>query len=150
MPTGACAFSCPSAAGQGFGCARSGLMLATERRCLFGGIAVLSCAMILLHVSLSRLYSAVFGPHIALLSLSFSALGAGLGGALLFAVPRLACPPHLFAQLAYLSCGASGTGVVALIAIMRKKPPQALDIAALTEIGMLCLASMLPAILAGI
>src|SRR5262245_42329143 len=110
-------FSCPSAAGRRFGCARSGLMPASERRCLFGGIAILSCAMILLYISLARLYSAVFGPHIALLALSFSALGAALGGVLLFVVPRLACPPRLFAQLAYLGCGASGTGVVALIAI---------------------------------
>src|SRR5262249_40032529 len=125
-------------------------MPASERRYLFGGIAILSCAMIVLHISLARLFGALFGPRIALLVLSFSALGAGLGGVLLYAVPRLACPPHLFAQLAYLACGASGTGVVALIAILRKKPPQALDTEALTHLGLLCLASMLPAILAGV
>jgi hypothetical protein len=75
----------------------------SPRAGLFGGVALLSAAVVLLQIVLTRLFSALLGHHLAFLAVSLSLFGVGAGGALLYAIPALAKPPALLARLSVLS-----------------------------------------------
>ena len=53
------------------------------------GIAVLSAAVLLLEVTLTRIYSVTQGYHFAFLAVSLGLLGFGASGTVLFVAPRL-------------------------------------------------------------
>ncbi len=94
----------------------------SPRAGLFGGIALLSAAALLLQIVLTRIFSALFGHHLAFLAVSLSLFGLGLGGALLAALPRLARPPLLLGRLSVLACLASITSIASILFLLRQKP----------------------------
>ena len=108
-----------------------------QRRGLFGGIALLSCATLVLQIALTRLYSALFGHHLAFLAISLSLFGVGLGGVLLYVAPALARPPRLFARLAYLSGATSLATIAAILLLMQSSPIGDLDAATLGGVALL-------------
>ncbi|MEO7327373.1 MAG: hypothetical protein ABI193_02260, partial [Minicystis sp.] len=122
----------------------------TQRQGLLGGLAVLSCGTVVLQIALTRLYSALFGHHLAFLAISLSLFGVGLGGVLLYVFPGLCRPPVLLARLAYLSGLASAATVGALLALLHVKPMEKLDLSAISSLAVLYLSSSLPFVLAGI
>jgi hypothetical protein len=122
----------------------------TQRQGLFGGLAVLSCGTVVLQIALTRLYSALFGHHLAFLAISLSLFGVGLGGVLLYVFPGLCRPPALFARLSYLSGLASAATVGALLSLLHVKPIEKLDASSLLSLAVLYLSSSLPFVLAGI
>src|SRR5690242_21361688 len=97
-----------------------------QRHGLFAGIAVLSSGTVVLQIALTRLYSALFGHHLAFLAISLSLFGVGLGGVLLYVFPRLAAPPRLLARLSYLASLASASTVLALLVLLHTKPIETL------------------------
>lgn len=122
----------------------------SPRAGLFGGIALLSAAVALLQIVLLRLFSAMFGHHFGFAALSLSLLGAGIGAALLSAVPALARPPALLARLSVLSCLVSAATIGTILFLVRQKPITALGSADLPRVGLLFLVCSLPFILAGV
>ena len=119
-------------------------MVLSQRQALFGGIALLSCATLVLQIALTRLYSALFGHHLAFLAISLSLFGIGLGGVLVFLIPAIARPPALFARLAYLSAATAATSVGATVFLLQSEPIGALDAATWTRLTVLYLLSSLP------
>ncbi|WP_437787048.1 hypothetical protein [Sorangium sp. So ce1097] len=97
-------------------------MRVSQRSGLFSGVAALACATVLLEIALSRMNAALFGQPHAFVTLALSLVGAGLGGALLYAAPSLARPPALFARLAALSSLASGATLAAIILLAQRGP----------------------------
>lgn len=122
----------------------------SQRQCLFAGVAILSFATVVLQITLTRLYSALFGNSMAFLAISLSLFGIGLGGVVLSVAPGLASPPRLFARLAYLSGAASLTTVVSSIYVLRAKPVTALDVDNLGRLVALYAVSALPFALVGV
>ncbi len=122
----------------------------TQRQGLLGGLAVLSCGTVVLQITLTRLYSALFGHHLAFLAISLSLFGVGLGGVLLYVFPALCRPPALLARLAYLAGLCSAATVAALLILLHVKPMEKLDASALSGLAVLYLSSSLPFVLAGI
>jgi hypothetical protein len=125
-------------------------MRLTQRHGLFAGIAALSSGTVVLQIVLTRLYSALFGHHLAFLAISLSLFGVGLGGVLLYVFPGLLRPPSLLARLAYFS-GLSGVAsIAALLMILRTTPMETLDGAAALRLTVLYLVSSLPFVFAGL
>jgi hypothetical protein len=117
---------------------------------LFGGVAVLACGSVVLQIALTRLYSALFGHHLAFLSISLSLFGVGLGGVALYVAPWLARPPRLYARLAHLSVLASATTFGASVYVLRAGPIEALDASVLGRLALLYGLSALPFALVGL
>ncbi|WP_437642067.1 hypothetical protein [Sorangium sp. So ce854] len=121
-------------------------MRVSQRSGLFSGVAALACATVLLEIALSRMHGALFGQPHAFVTLALSLVGAGLGGALLYAAPSLARPPALFARLAALSSLASGATLAAIILLAQRGPAPG----ALPWIALVYAASTVPFALAGL
>ncbi|MEJ7735380.1 MAG: hypothetical protein WKG00_40115 [Polyangiaceae bacterium] len=122
----------------------------SQRQCLFAGVAILSFATVVLQITLTRLYSALFGNSMAFLAISLSLFGIGLGGVVLSVAPGLASPPRLFARLAYLSGIAALTTVVSSIYVLRARPVTALDLDNLGRLVLLYAVSSLPFAFVGV
>ncbi|MFT3770405.1 MAG: hypothetical protein QM820_33680 [Minicystis sp.] len=125
-------------------------MRMTQRGGLFGGVALLSCATLVLQIALTRLYSALFGNHLAFLAISLSLFGIGLGGVLLYVAPALARPPRLFSRLALLSVATAAASVISIVVLLRSKPVTTFDSDTLGRLGGLYLLCALPFVLVGI
>lgn len=125
-------------------------MRSRQQSGLFAGIAVLSSATVVLQIALTRLYSALYGHHLAFLAISLSLFGVGLGGVLLYVFPSLARPPRLLSSLAYLSGAAAAATIAALIVIVHSTPVEKLDAAALGQLAILYLSSSLPFVIVGV
>src|SRR3954468_8395813 len=111
----------------------------TQRQGLFGGIAVLSCGTVVLQIALTRLYSALFGHHLAFLAISLSLFGVGLGGVLLYVFPSLARPPSLLRRLALFSGLSGASAVAALMVMLQVKPVEHLDLDSIGRLAALYL-----------
>lgn len=120
---------------------RSGLFLT--------GVATTALATVLLQIVATRMFSALFGHHLAFLAISLSLFGVGLGGAVLTLAPRVAAGARREAHLAILAGLASGATTVALVWLLRSKPIEALDKASLGRIAALYLVACLPFVFAG-
>ena len=55
----------------------------------YGGLAALSAAVLLLEITLTRIYSVTQGYHFAFLAVSLGLLGFGVSGTILFTMPQL-------------------------------------------------------------
>src|SRR4051812_34473241 len=122
----------------------------SHRRGLFAGIAVLSSGTVVLQIALTRLYSALFGHHLAFLAISLSLFGVGLGGVLLYVFPKIARPPFLLARLAYLSGLAAASTIIALLVLVHTKPVETLDLKSLGRLALLYATSSLPFVFVGV
>src|SRR5262249_53537392 len=116
----------------------------TQRKGLFGGMAVLACAATVLQIALVRLATAVLGHPAAILAGSLGLLGVGRGGALIPLRPSIPRPPALFARLATLSTATAAAIVSALLVVLHVKMPDPLVARALPSLLALSLASALP------
>ncbi|WP_437738463.1 hypothetical protein [Sorangium sp. So ce1335] len=125
-------------------------MRVSQRSGLFSGVAALACATVLLEIALSRIHGALFGQPHAFVTLALSLVGAGLGGALLYAAPSLVRPPALFARLAALSSLASGATLAAIILIAQRGPGSAPAPGSLPWLALVYAASTAPFALAGL
>lgn len=125
-------------------------MRPSQRQGFFGGIALLSCATVVLQIVFTRLYSALFGHHLAFLAIALSLLGVGAGGVLLYLAPSLVRPQRLLAGLAYLACIASASMIIAMIVIVQPRWSTAIDELALGRLSVLYLISSLPFLLTGL
>ena len=125
-------------------------MQVSQRQGLFGGVAILSFATLVLQITLTRLYSALFGNHLAFLAISLSLFGIGLGGVLLYMVPALARPPALWSRLSQLSAITAMVTVVAVVFVVKSKPVETLDTSSLARLTGLYLLSSAPFVLVGI
>ncbi|AKT40304.1 hypothetical protein [Chondromyces crocatus] len=125
-------------------------MQISQKSGLFGGVALTAGATVLLEIVLTRLYSAIYGHHLAFLAISLSLFGVGLGGVLLYIFPSLARPPRLFARLAALAALASAGTVGSLILLLYLKPIQDLEPRALLQVAVIYLATSIPFVLSGI
>ncbi|EYF07669.1 hypothetical protein [Chondromyces apiculatus] len=125
-------------------------MQLSQRSGLLGGVALTAGATVLLEIVLTRLFSAIYGNHLAFLAISLSLFGVGLGGVLLYVAPSLARPPHLFARLAALAALASAGTLAAVIVLLYLKPIQDLAPRALLQIAAVYLVSSIPFVLGGI
>jgi hypothetical protein len=92
-----------------------------QKQSLFGGIAVWSASALVLEIALTRLYSALYGYHLAFLAVSLSLFGLGVGGVLQYVVPSLVRPPALFRRLAYFAGAAASTMVAALLYLVNAR-----------------------------
>src|SRR3954471_13054415 len=108
----------------------------SQNKGLFGGIAILAAAALVLEVTLTRLYSALFGHHLAFLAISLSLFGVGMGGVLLYVVPALARPPALFSRLAYLAGLAAASTVAALLLLLHAPSLDAFDAKTLAKLAL--------------
>ncbi|MEZ4299473.1 MAG: hypothetical protein R3B70_31275 [Polyangiaceae bacterium] len=122
----------------------------SPRAGLFGGVALLSAAVVLLQIVLTRLFSALLGYHFGFLAISLALLGAGAGGALLYAIPSLARPPGLLSRLSIHAALASGATLAALLFLARQKPFTALEPTDLKRVALLYAVCALPFLFAGI
>ncbi|MFO0590280.1 MAG: hypothetical protein U0441_22240 [Polyangiaceae bacterium] len=122
----------------------------SPRAGLFGGVALLSAAVVLLQIVLTRLFSAMLGHHLAFLAVSLSLFGVGAGGALLYAVPALARPPALLRKLAILSGLTSMAAIGTILFLVRQKPIAAITAAELGKLALLYLVSAAPFTIAGV
>lgn len=122
----------------------------SPRAGLFGGVALLSAAVVLLQIVLTRLFSALFGHHLAFLSVSLSLFGVGVGGALLFAVPALARPPGLLARLSTLAGLTSLATIGTILFLVRQKAIVTLGPVELGRLALLYAVCAAPFTLAGI
>ncbi|WP_437804889.1 hypothetical protein [Sorangium sp. So ce1078] len=125
-------------------------MRVSQRSGLFSGVAALACATVLLEISLTRIYAALFGEPHAFVALALPLVGAGAGGALLYLAPPLVRPPALFARMAILSSLASGATLAAIILLAQRGPAPAAGPAPLAWIALLYAASTVPFALAGL
>lgn len=64
-------------------------MRLSQRRGLLVGLALLSCAVVLLETVFARLYGLILGPHITSFAPTLPLLGLALGGALVLVAPAL-------------------------------------------------------------
>ena len=122
----------------------------SPRAGLFGGVALLSAAVVLLQIVLTRLFSALFGHHLAFLAVSLSMFGVGAGGALLHAAPGLARPPGLLARLSRLAALTSAATLVTILFLVRQKPITALGAGDLGRLALLYAVCAAPFTLAGV
>lgn len=122
----------------------------SPRAGLFGGVALLSAAVVLLQIVLTRLFSAMLGHHMAFLAVSLSLFGVGAGAAMLHAIPAIARPPALLRRLAILSCLMSAATIGAILFLVRQKPMAAIGAAEVGKLALLYLVSAAPFTVAGI
>ena len=122
----------------------------SPRAGLFGGVALLSAAVVLLQIVLTRLFSAMLGHHMAFLAVSLSLFGVGAGAAMLHAIPAIARPPALLRRLAILSCLVSAATIGALLFLVRQKPMGTIGAAEVGKLALLYLVSAAPFTIAGI
>ncbi|MBK8254663.1 MAG: hypothetical protein IPK82_18620 [Polyangiaceae bacterium] len=125
-------------------------MALSPRAGLFGGVALLSAAVVLLQIVLTRLFSALFGHHFAFVAISLSLFGIGVGGALLYTMPMLARPPGLLSRLAIHASLASAATLAALLFLMRQKAPASFSAAELGKFALLYCVCSLPFLFSGI
>lgn len=122
----------------------------SQRKGLFLGIALLSAGTVVLQIALTRLYSALYGHHLAFLAISLALFGVGLGGALLYLFPRLAAPPRLLAGLAHTASAAAAATLIALLFILHSKSIESLDAASIGRLAALYLVSSMPFVIVGV
>ena len=125
-------------------------MRLTHQHGLYGGVALLSCATLILQIALTRLYSALYGNHLAFLAISLSLFGIGLGGVLVYLFPSLAPRDALLRRLAHVSAVGSIVTVVAIVYATKAKPPEALDAASVARLALLYAVSSAPFVFVGI
>src|SRR6185369_5338044 len=101
------------------------------RQGLLLGTAVLAAGTVVLEIALGRTSAALLGPHFGLGTASLALAGAGLGGALLAALPGLVRRPALLARLSELSGLAAAGVLAAVLVLVHVKVPELLDRAAL-------------------
>src|SRR5215468_152471 len=97
---------------------------------LLVGIALLAVGSVVLEIALARATAALLGRHAALAVPTLALAGAGLGGALLAALPGLVRRPALLARLAALSGLAAAATLAALLVLVHLRVPDVLDRAA--------------------
>jgi hypothetical protein len=124
-------------------------MRLSQRQGLFGGLALLSCAAVLLQILLTRICAALLGHHLALIAASIPFFGAALGGALLHLFPGLARPPRLFARLAYFASAAAALTAIAMIILVQPKWVEAAETMAPGRLSLLFGALALPFVFVG-
>src|ERR1700722_14034756 len=100
------------------------------RQGLLVGIAVLAAGVVVLEVALARTAAAPFGQHFALAASTLALAGAGLGGALLAALPGLVRRAALLARLTWLSALAAAATLATVLVLVHVRVPDALDHAA--------------------
>jgi hypothetical protein len=120
------------------------------RQGLLLGIAVLASGSVVLEIALGRAAAPLLGPHLALAASTLALAGAGLGGALLGALPGLARRPALLARLSSLSGFAAAATLVAVLVLLHVKVPDALDRAAVGPLALIYLSAALPFVLVGL
>ncbi|MBW2455814.1 MAG: hypothetical protein JRI68_14955 [Deltaproteobacteria bacterium] len=125
-------------------------MTLRQRPGLFAGVALVTGATIVLQISLTRLYSALLGHHLAFLAISLSLFGVGLGGVLLYVVPALARPPRLFGRLALLAGGMALSAAFAMHHLVQSKPIVKLDWSVLGQLSATYLITSLPFVFSGL
>ena len=121
----------------------------SQRHGLFGGIAVLACGTVVLEITLTRLYAALFGQPVAFLALALPLVGIAVGGGLVHLVPGVARPPSLLAGLAYLAGAASAGTIAALLVLLNVKAFEPFDGGALLRLAALYASGSLPFIAVG-
>src|ERR1700761_5468167 len=112
------------------------------RQGLLVGIAVLAAGSVVLEIALARTSAALFGRHFALVVPALALAGAGLGGALLAALPAPVRRASLLARLAHPSALAAAAALGAMLALMHVKVPEALDRAAVGPAAALYVAAL--------
>jgi hypothetical protein len=119
------------------------------RQGLLVGVAVLAAASVVLGIALERLWAPLFGPHVALAAPGLALAGAGLGGALVAALPGIVPRPALLARAAMLS-GVAAAGTLATILVsVHVKLPDGLEHVT-TPAAAIVLTALLPFLVAGI
>jgi hypothetical protein len=126
------------------------LMIPAQRRGLFAGIAILSFGAVVLQIVFTRLYSALFGHHLAFLAISLSLFGVGLGGVLLYVFPSIARPEVLLGRLANISGAAAAGTLAALLGIVFTRPNERFDAHEVFTLTVLYLSSSIPFVLVGL
>ncbi|MGK4004367.1 hypothetical protein WMF31_17160 [Sorangium sp. So ce1036] len=125
-------------------------MWVSQRSGLFSGVAALACATVLLEITLTRIFAALFGGPYAFLALALAPFGAGVGGVLLHLAPSIARPPSLFARMAALSSFASGATLAAVILLAQRGAAAGPAPRSLLWLALLYAASAVPFALAGL
>ncbi len=110
----------------------------------------MSFAVLVLQITLTRLYSALYGNHLAFLAISLSLFGVGLGGVLVFVFPRMAEERRFFSRMSLLSVIAGGSAVSAIIYLLNAKPIEKLNAEVVSSLAWLYAVSSLPFVFAGI
>src|SRR5207247_6651792 len=91
----------------------------TEWREIYLCVALTPMAVLLLDLSLTRIFSVVFYYHFAFLAISIALFGLGLGGVFSYVAANWKAP--LFTRLGRLSMVNSLLVVVALVVILQQK-----------------------------
>jgi MFS family permease len=122
----------------------------STRRALYLGVGIVSFAVLVLQITLTRLYSALYGNHLAFLAISLSLFGVGLGGVLVFVFARLADDRRFFSRMSVLSVAAGASAVSAVIYLLNAKPIEKLNAETVSSLAWLYAVSSLPFVFAGI
>lgn len=125
-------------------------MRLSQRRGLLVGLALLSCAVVLLETVFARLYGLILGPHITSFAPTLPLLGLALGGALVLVAPALTRPPRLFARVAVLTSFTAATASVAMIVIVQPNWVEAISTPQPSRLAVLYGASLAPFFFAGL
>lgn len=125
-------------------------MRLSQRRGLLVGLALLTCAVVLLETVFARLYALILGPHIAAFAPTLPLLGVALGGALALVAPALTRPPRLFARVSVLTSLTSATAAIAMIVIVQPRWVEAITTPQPSRLAILYGASLAPFFFAGL
>lgn len=118
---------------------------------LLVGTGLVAGSAVTLQVVLTRLFSALFGHHLAFAAISLSMLGVGVGGVLssLLARDDAALRARGLSRAAELSGAAAGATVALLVWMLQVKVPATLDAPALGSLGAVYLLAAVPFSLGG-
>ncbi|APR77270.1 Hypothetical protein A7982_02617 [Minicystis rosea] len=125
-------------------------MRVRQRLGLRAGLAILVTASVLLEIAFHRIFTALFGHHLALAVLPLALVGAGAGGVVLHLAPSLVRPPVVLARLGVFAALTAAATLAALLIIIHTKPIDALDITAVGRLAALSVAAALPFFFAGL
>jgi hypothetical protein len=120
------------------------------RQGLLVGLAVLAAGAVVLEVALARTVAALLGPHFVLAASTLALAGAGLGGALLAALPGLVRRAALLARMSLLSALAAAGTLATVLVLVHVKVPDTLNRAALGPAALVYLTAALPFVMVGI
>ena len=120
------------------------------RQGLLLGIAVLAAGSVVLEIALARTLAAMSGQHLALAAPTLALAGAGLGGAILGAVPTLVRRPALLARLSLLAGAAGAATLAAVLVLVHVRVPDVLDRTALQPALIVYLSVLLPFLFVGL
>jgi hypothetical protein len=122
-------------------------MRLSQRRKLLGGLALLTCAAVLLAIVIRRLYVVVLGHPAALAADILPFLGLALGGAFALLLPSR--PPRFIAGLAYLACVFSVGATIAMIVLVQPRWGEAVTTPLPGRLAALYASSLLPFVASG-